>query len=89
VNGKCPYCDADFHGHVGGKHAVKPHDVVRNFKCGHDIYLYLPCLKCERSDEDCEVYRRSLLVKLQQVYIYCHGMSRSAAWARAKEMMDW
>jgi hypothetical protein len=87
VNGKCPSCDADFHGHVDGKRAAKPRDVVDIIiKCGHGILLIYPCPKCERSTEDCEVYRRGLLVKRQAVLVY-QGVGKSEAWERAKEWL--
>ena|SRR5258708_4257610 len=86
VHGKCPHCGSDFHGHVGGKRAVKPRDVVSRFKCGHDILLHWPCPKCEREGEECEVYRQSLLAKLKELLIY-RGINKSEAWERAKKLL--
>ena len=86
VRGKCPYCGSDFHGHVGGKRAIKPRDLVTRYVCAHDILLCWPCTKCERSEEGCEVYRQSFLAQLKTIFIGA-GVSKAEAWERAKEYL--
>jgi len=86
VRGKCPHCGADFHGHIDGKRAVKPRDLVMRYLCAHDILLHRPCMKCERSAEDCEVYRQSMLARLREFFIN-QGVDKSEAWERAKKFL--
>jgi len=85
--GKCPHCGADFHGHVRGKHAVQPRDLLGpKYRCAHGTLRTQPCAKCERSDEECEDYRRATLADLKRLLI-TYGINKSDAWERAKEML--
>lgn len=69
VRGKCPYCGSDFRGRVREKHVVQPRDLGPKSRCAHGIYLHRPCPKCERSAEECEVYRRSVLTDLRKAVL--------------------
>lgn len=82
VHGKCPICDSDFHGHIRGKHAVQPRDLGPKYRCAHGIFLHRPCSKCERSDEQREVYRRPVLSLLKSFF------NKSEAEKRAKDMLS-
>jgi len=83
TSGKCP--NPDCH----SKHAVQPRELemVRG-RCPHDIPRLLPCEKCERSNEDCEVYRRDSLIRFQNFFITYHGKNRSEAWELAKLVLS-
>lgn len=81
VRGKCPHCGSDFNGHVRGKHAVQPRDLGPKYRCAHGIFLHRPCPNCERSIDECEVYRRPVLSVLRSFF------SGSEADRRAKEML--
>src|SRR6266851_5284682 len=67
VRGKCPHCGADSHGHVREKRVTQPRDLdkyLQQLRCPHRHFLYRPCPKCERSSEECEVYRRDILARI-------------------------
>src|SRR5271167_791650 len=86
VRGKCPHCGSDFHGHVPSKHAVQPRGLVEN-KCAHGIFRFRPCDGCERSVEDSEVYRRSILTTLTEWRVARFANSKSEAEKHAKAML--
>jgi hypothetical protein len=95
VRGKCPHCGSDFHGHIGDKHAVKPHDVELrsellwasgSYRCPHKILRHQPCPECAPTNEECEVYRRSILYQLKTLFIDA-GVDKSEAWERAKTFL--
>lgn len=87
-SGKCPQCGWNFHGSVRGKHAVQPRDLPKRYICVHGIPRHLPCLKCGRCQgEECESYKRAILVHLQEVLI-SDCKTRSEAWERAKVLLD-
>lgn len=69
VQGKCPHCGADFHGYIRQKHVVQPLDLDSKCRCAHGILRHRPCSKCERSSQDCEAYRRSILAYLKELLI--------------------
>jgi uncharacterized OB-fold protein len=91
----CPNCGR-LHQNVSGKcpnpecrptRAVKSRDLaVAQRLCAHDTPLHWPCEKCERSDEDCEVYRRAILVTFQGFYV-TDGAGRSRAWEQAEQLL--
>lgn len=87
--GRCWNCEADFHGHVHGKRAVQPRELMAKMakRCPHDIFLHQPCPKCDRSTDDCEVYRRATLVRIQEVLVSIYGLSRPTAWESAKAVL--
>lgn len=82
VHGKCPRCGSDFHGHVSGKHAVRPRDLGPKYRCAHGIFLHRPCSKCERSIEESEVYRRPVMALLKSFF------DEADADKRAKDMLS-
>jgi len=88
VRGKCPHCGADFNGHVSGKHAIQPRELslVTSRRCSHGILLHWPCSKCERSDEDCKTYERSIRFHIKELLIL-NGVNMSEAWERSKNLL--
>lgn len=42
-------------------------DNFPSYSCGHGVPLYEPCTKCTRTIEECEVYRRDALRRLQEL----------------------
>jgi len=85
--GKCPFCDWGVYSRTGGKHAIRPRDLLAKRFCSHNILLCLPCSKCERyAGKDCEDYEKSMLVELQTIFIN-DGTKRSEAWMKAKEFL--
>ena len=82
VRGKCPHCGADFHGNVREKRAVQPRELGPKYRCAHGILLHRPCSKCERSNQDCGVYRRSVLNYLKGFF------EKSEADKRANDMLS-
>ncbi len=81
VRGKCPHCGSDFHGYVREKRVVQPRDLGAKYRCAHGMFLHRPCPKCERSAEECEVYRRSILSYLKRFF------GESEAEKRSKDML--
>ena len=85
--GKCPHCGADFHGHVRGKRAVQPRDLLGlKYRCAHGTLRHQPCPKCERSDQERDDYRRAILADLKG-WLIAEGVSKSDAWERANQML--
>src|SRR5882762_9977556 len=82
VRGKCPHCEADLHGSPSSKHAVAPREVVKAHSCEHRVFRHWPCSKCGRAEEDCAVYRQSLVKTMQHFYMR-RGAMRSEAWDQA------
>lgn len=82
----CPLCRAPIRGQSRGKRVTQTRGLEPKYLCPHGIPLHWPCRKCERTVEGCAVYERSLLVNLQAL-LQREGISKSEAWARAKNML--
>lgn len=37
------------------------------YKCAHEVMLFEPCVKCERSIEDCQTYAISAQARIRQL----------------------
>lgn len=85
VRGKCPFCSSDFHGHVSRKRAVQPRDLA-NYRCPHGVLRLRPCPSCERTEEECVGYRRSMLSDLKK-YFTLTGVGEADAVERSKRMI--
>jgi hypothetical protein len=81
ARGKCPHCGSDFRGHVREKRATLPRNGEAKYRCAHGILRHRPCLECERSPNDCEVYRRDIPAHLKAFF------SKSEAEKGAKDML--
>lgn len=45
--------------------AIDEDALVPLSRCAHNVFLHEPCLKCERSTEECEVYLRAAVSRLK------------------------
>jgi hypothetical protein len=47
--------------------AINDDALVPMTRCAHSVFLHEPCSKCERSLEECDVYVRAALARLQSL----------------------
>jgi hypothetical protein len=48
-------------------------DGFPTYSCGHGVMLYEPCIKCERTLEDCVVYHREAIRRIRELLSTLNG----------------